>query len=164
MGAESQYFLQKDTCEKLNEMHKSFAKELTKNPIHRPLPMGCAVPHNAGPPCLLVHFVLENYRLAHQTFVQANLVDEGHIFARQNDVSHRVDSNTVCSNDLFAILHFTGLAKELCQPGAQTVAMDNACLACPKYVSWCVKWNGNKKMKLPAWRKTTFVKAVCSTR
>jgi hypothetical protein len=38
-------------------------------------------------------------------------------------------SKAGCSNNLFAILHFTGLAKELYKPGAKIVVMDNGGLA-----------------------------------
>ncbi len=91
--------------------------------------MGCSFPHNAGQLCLLVHFVLENYLFANETFVQAHFVDEGITYEPQNNVSHCVSSNVGCCNNLSVILHFTGLAKELYQKGAKMVAMDNGCLA-----------------------------------
>ncbi len=96
---------------------KRFAEELTKDPIQRPLPVGCTTTSSpdglhpppqgwsALPPCPCCPGKL------------------------QNDVRHYPKSKAECHNNLFAIFHFTGLAKALCKPGAKIVAMDNGCLA-----------------------------------
>jgi hypothetical protein len=47
----------------------------------------------------------------------------------QNDVRHYRKYKAGCRNYLFAIFHFKGLAKELYQPGAKIVVMDNGGLA-----------------------------------
>ena len=98
-------------------------KELTKDPIQRPLPVGCTTSSfpdglhlppqgwSALPPC---------------PFCPGKL---------QNDVRHHPKSKAECHNNLFAIFHFTGLAKELytSKPGANNTAkivvMDNGGLA-----------------------------------
>ncbi len=67
--------------------------------------------------------------LANDTFVHAHFVDKGIMFAPQKDVTHRFSANVESCNNLSAIFHFTGLAQQLDQPGAKSVAMDNACLA-----------------------------------
>ena len=74
-------------------------KELTKDPIQRPLPMGCA-------------------------FQRRN-----HEMKLQDDVRHFRKSKAGCCNNLFAIFHFMGIAKGLYKPGAKIVAMDNGGLA-----------------------------------
>ncbi len=78
---------------------KSIAKELTKDPIQRLLPMGCA-------------FQRRNHKIK-----------------LQNDMRHYRKSKAGCCNNLFAIFHFTRLAKGLYKPGAKIIAMDNGGLA-----------------------------------
>ena len=77
-------------------------KELTKDPIQCPFPMG-------------------SMRCAFQR--------RNHKMKLQNDVRHYQKSKAGCCNNLFAIFHFTGLAKGLYKPGAKIVAMDNGGLA-----------------------------------
>jgi hypothetical protein len=92
---------------------KRLAKELTKDPIQRPLPMGCTT--TSSPDGL--HLSPQGWSvLPPCPFCPGKL---------QNDVRHYRKSKAGCSNHIFAIFHFTGLAKELCKPGAKTVVMDN---------------------------------------
>jgi hypothetical protein len=44
-------------------------------------------------------------------------------------VRHYRKSKAGCCNNLFEILHFTGIANELYKPGAKIVAIDNGGLA-----------------------------------
>jgi hypothetical protein len=78
---------------------KRIAKELTKDPIQCPFSMGCS-------------FQRRNHKMI-----------------LQNDVRHYRKSKAGCCNNLFAIFHFTGLAKGHYKPGAKIVVMDNGCLA-----------------------------------
>ena len=93
------------------------AEELTKDPIQRPLPVGCTT--TSSPDGL--HLPPQGWSaLPPCPFCPGKL---------QNDVRHYPKSKAECHNNLFAIFHFTGLAKELYKPGAKIVVMDNGGLA-----------------------------------
>jgi hypothetical protein len=96
---------------------KSIAKELTKDPIQRPLPMGCTtMPSPDG-----LHLPPQGWStLPPCPFCPGKF---------QNDVRHYQKSQARCCNNLFAIYHFTGLAIELYKPGAKMVVRDNGGLA-----------------------------------
>ena len=68
---------------------------------------------------------LKNDRLANDTLFLAWLVEVGQSAARQNDVSHFRNTNSVCRNNLLAILDFTGSAKQLDEVWAKIIAVDD---------------------------------------
>jgi hypothetical protein len=98
---------------------KRIAKELTKDPIQRPVQMGYTTTSSPN----WLHLPPQGWlALPPCPFCPGKL---------QNDVRHYLKSKARCCNNLFAIFHFTGLAKELYKPGAKVVAimMDNGGLA-----------------------------------
>jgi hypothetical protein len=92
---------------------KRIAKQLTKDPIQRPLPMGCTTTSSPNG----LHLPPQGWPAwPLRPFCPGKL---------QNDVRHYRKSKVGCRNNLFAIFHFTGLANDLYEPGV----MDNGCLA-----------------------------------
>jgi hypothetical protein len=111
MVQEANIFCIKTLVSNRTRCRKRIAKQLTKDPIQRPLQMGCTTKSSpnglhlppqawsAWPPC---------------TFCPGKL---------KNDVRHYRKSKAGFCNNLFAIFHFTGLAKELYRPGAKIVVI-----------------------------------------
>jgi hypothetical protein len=99
MVQEANIFCINTLVSNITRCRKRIAEELTKDPIQRPLPMGCASQRS------------------------------NHKMKLQNDVRYYRKSKAGCCNNLFVIFHFTGLAKELYKPGAKIVVMDNGGLA-----------------------------------
>ena len=105
------------------------AQGLTEDPIHCPLLVACAFPHNANFLGILVVFVLKNDWLADDASLRAQSFDERQSRARQNDIRHFCYSEVDCCNNLLAIAEFTWGAQQLLEGVAKIIAMHIACLA-----------------------------------